>query len=371
MRLSALHLDGFRNCKGGVSAPFSRFNGIFGQNGRGKTNYLEAIYYLSHLKSWRSSRRCELISWDAGEATLSASFEVAQRESDLTVRISAQSREVKLDGKAISLWRDYGAKFVAVLFSPEHTGLLRDEPECRRAALDEMGFHRDPTYLSLLRRYHLALKEKNAALRTGRFSASAEALVWNETLVLAGASLVSRRLALFKEIFPLLSQIYARIAAQDGARRGLSLSLKVLGRELSLEECEAWGEKEAEAHFRMALDARASEELRRGMALVGPHRDDWSLYLDGRAVASTASQGEHRSLVIALKLAELVLLKRHSGEAPLFLLDDLTSELDENRRRFLIDSLSELECQVFLTSTDSALFAELIPASERRFFELG
>lgn len=363
MKLLSLQRYGFRNAISRRDDGFTPFNGIFGPNGRGKTNFLEAIYYLAHLKSWRVSQKRDLIHWSNGETRLLARFESHDREHEIAIRLFPDRREVVLDGKSIRSWRSYRTAFVAILFAPEDSYLWRKGPGERRTALDQMIFHRDPEYLDLMSRYQTVLRQKNALLREGGFAADHLAS-WNAELVLYGAQIVLRRISYLTEIKSFFQKIYSSIVTGQNAREKISIHCRLLGRNQAID-----GPPVSLHAYRQEFEARLQEkatlERDQGLALVGPHRDDWGLALDGHEVAETASQGEHRSLIVAMKLAELLLLKAHRGEAPLFLVDDLTSELDSHRRRFLIETLLDTGCQTFLTSTDSGLFQELMPKDSK------
>ena len=363
MWLSHLNRVHFRNPIH-IDGPYAQFNGIFGQNGRGKTNFLEAIYYLTHLKSWRVSQPRDLIHWDETEANLVARFESLGREHEMKIRFFPRSRDVLLDQKPLRSWEAYRTPLVSILFSPEDAYLWREEPDRRRSALDQMIFHRDPAYAGLVSRYLKSLKQKNALLRSERVDPlSLDS--WNEQLLVYGSEILFRRADWLNQLFPYLQTAYHRIVQGQNAREVLAIKRRFLGVE---EPVTPVPSREAfEITFRLALAARKKQEAMQKMSLVGPHRDDWWLLIEGKSVATTASQGEHRSLILALKLAELELVKQAVGEPPIFLVDDLTSELDPLRRRFLLETLVETGCQIFLTSTESGPFLDLIPKDSRLY----
>lgn len=365
MWLSSLKLIQFRNAIQRTEGPFAQFNGIFGPNGRGKTNFLEAIYYITHLKSWRTSQRKTLIHWAYQEASILATFESYDKTHDFRVFLWPNRREVLLDHKPLRSWESYRTPLIAILFSPDDAYLWREGPDKRRGSLDQMLFHSDMAYAGILQRYAKSLKQKNALLKQDRAD-ERQLAIWNEQLVVYGSEMVYRRWRYLERVFPIFQKIYSQIVQGHASRETIGLHCKFLN-----QPCE--GESAitlAHIHqlFRDQLKEKAALEGWQRTALVGPHRDDWGLTLDGQDVSSTASQGEHRSLIVALKLAELALLKEQYGETPLFLVDDLTSELDPFRRRFLMEALLETGCQTFLTSTESDPFRALAPSGSK-FFE--
>lgn len=359
MFLFSLKTGGFRKGEDRVSGPFGPFNGIFGGNGQGKTNFLEAIYYLSHLRSWRTANRGDLITHGGTEASLNALFERGGRTRALSIHIHPDRREVFLDQKKIQSWKESSAFPLSVLFAPEDVYLFREAPEVRRRALDEMLFRRSPTVAPIIKRYTDSLRQKNALLKAESVDGGALS-VWNASLVKAGSALLQERLRYLRDLAPYVQAFYAQIA---GKAVQFEIYRKFLGETASVDETEVFFEEK----FAALLRERGSEERLRRQALLGPHRDDWGIVLAGRESSVHASQGEHRSLVLAVKLAEVELLKREWGEAPIFLIDDLGSELDPNRRGFLIEALLHSGCQTFLTATESDFFRAHLPADSRCF----
>lgn len=365
MWLSSLKSYQFRNGASLIDGPFSLFNGIFGPNTRGKTNFIEAIYYIAHLKSWRATHKRDLIQTGFDEASLKAGFESREQVHEILVRLFPNKREVVVDGKLIRSWANYQCPFVAVLFVPEDAYLFRETPEKRRHTLDQMLYHQDAAYWRLLRAYRHVIDCKNALLKDDRTDTLS---TWNEQLVMYASDSLERRFNYLNALLPIFQDYYSRIVRGQGARERLSIAYFFSGEAIELNR--VISKSEWEDRLREALKKNAAREARQRQSVVGPHRDDWALYLDGQAVASTASQGEHRSLVMALKLAEVSLLQDHFGEAPIFLVDDLSSELDQYRRRFLIETLLDTRCQTFLTSTDPGPFVDVLPKEQSRMFML-
>jgi DNA replication and repair protein RecF len=339
MQLVGLEVRDWRNLAHARLETAARFVVLHGENAQGKTNLLEAVWLLATLRSFRERRAERLIRQGAGSLSLKADVVGEGGLRRLGLERSAESRSLQLDGRAPQAAADWFAVLRAVLFCPDDAALVRGEPGVRRAFVDRAAFTAWPAHLELVRDYRRVLAQKSALLRAPRVD-RAQLGTWNAQLVGLGARLMVQRQRVLDELAPHVDALHAAIAG--GGKVGLHVA--GLGRG-ARDEAAAAGKLEER------LAAAADEELRRGMALEGPHRDDLDLQLDGRPARAYASQGQARSLVLALKLAELHAARRR-GEAPLFLLDDLTSELDRGRMGRLIDVLAELDNQVWVTTTD-------------------
>ena len=243
-----------------------------------------------------------------------------------------------VDGKPPRQLSRYFEGIRAVLFRPEDTEIVREGPDIRRKFVDRAAFTASATFLELAMAFKRLLSQKAALLRQPPVDpVSLE--VFDEQLARAGARMVERRLRIVEELKEPFVELHGRISGHGDAR----LSYRT---QLDVQDLEA-------SYAQLLADAR-QDEIRRGMNLVGPQRDDLVLQLDGRPARAYASQGQTRSLVLALKLAEL-LAARKRGARPLFLLDDLSSELDRFRTGRLVELLEELELQVLVTTTDPSV----------------
>ncbi len=347
MRLVSLEFRCWRNLAQDRLDTDARFVVLHGDNAQGKTNLLEAAWMLGTLRSFREHRPRRLVRHGEQKAALIGQVEGISGRRELRWELDDGSRSLALDGRSPSGLGDWFAVLRAILFCPEDAALVRAEPAVRRRFLDRAAFTARPGHLDIVRDYRRVLAQKSALLRDG---GSAAALApWNARLAVLGARLACSRQRVLDELTGPVQALHARIAGSTAAPVGLRV--RGLGQD-------ARDEAAVAEAIRRALHEKRGDELRRGMSLVGPHRDDLHIALDGRPARNYASQGQARSLVLALKLAELV-AARERGEAPLFLLDDLTSELDRGRMRRLIDVLGELQSQVWLTTTDPAWLGPL------------
>jgi DNA replication and repair protein RecF len=311
VRITQLSIRDFRNLAAVDLTPSPRATILLGENGQGKTNLLEAIYLLATLKPLRAARLTELVRFGQERALVAADF----------------------DGPA------------AVCFAPDDLLLVKAGPEGRRRFLDRAAFNRWPAVLGEARDFVRALRARNAALRT----ATPEVEVsFRGPLVRTAARLLVRRRALVEELAPRLAAAFAEISG-PGAPAALLAYRAAAGVELEGDEAALAGRLAA------ALQDRLARDREKGYTSAGPHMDDLVLSLDGRAAKSYGSQGQQRALVLALKIAEIENLRQALGRPPLLLLDDVSSELDPAKNRYLLGYLAALPAQVFLTSTDRRL----------------
>ncbi|HET7753311.1 MAG TPA: DNA replication/repair protein RecF [Anaeromyxobacteraceae bacterium] len=345
MRLLALELKDFRNIEQASLAPSPRATILVGQNGQGKTNLLEAIYLLCTLKPLRASRFAELVRFGAPAADVAGDFEGPGGTRRVAVRVGPEGRTASLDGKPQDRLDAYFEGLAAVCFAPDDLGLVKGGPEGRRRFLDRAAFNRWPAVLGEAREHVRALRARNAALRAGDPEVEAS---FRAPLARAAARLVVRRRDLVRELAPRLRAAFAEISGP--AAQGAEVSYRAAAGVHA-----AGTEAEVVASLSEALQRRLPRDLERGYTSVGPHMDDLSLALGDRPSRAYASQGQQRALVLALKVAEIENLRAALGRPPLLLLDDVSSELDPEKNRFLLEYLARLPGQAFLTGTDRRL----------------
>ncbi len=355
MRLLSLVIRDFRNLEAVDLETDSRFVVFAGENAQGKTNCLEAIYGLATLKSFRARRNRELIRFGADEAHVGGQVEDEGLRRRFRFSVGPSGRTGEVDGQRPSQLRDYFEGIRAVLFCPEDTAMVRGDPSGRRRFLDRAAFTARPSFLDIARDYRRVLHQRGAVLRSPAPDL-AQLDVFDHQLARFGAELSVRRQEIVAELSPHFVALHAEIASGSAAKIRYRASL---GR----------GDRaEQQTAFMEQLAASRQDELRRGMNLVGPHRDDLQIEVEGKQARAYGSQGQVRSVVIALKLAELQ-AARTRGSRLIFLLDDLSSELDQRRTEQLLGLLKELELQTFVTTTDVDRLAGL-PGDDARFFKV-
>jgi DNA replication and repair protein RecF len=339
MKLKKLSLAFFRNLQNAELIPGSRFNILHGGNAQGKTNLLESIYLLGTMKSFRMARNSELVMWGSSCGLIEGIVERDGVAREIALTVEKAGKKVRLDHKPVAKLADFFGSLNVVVFSPEDISMVKGMPDVRRKYLDRAVFSGDASYLFFYHEYFRTLKNRNILLRNGDDGGLA---VWTEKLVEAGARLIASRLAYLKEIEGLLQDFYGAIAG-SGAKAGISYRSHLLAGEGLRQD--------VRTKLAAALANTAAEEKRAGATVVGPHRDDVDFLLGGKVLKHHASQGEQRSFVLSLKMAEIEYIQRRHGDPPVLLLDDMTSELDRERNHNLMEFLSKKEMQVFITTT--------------------
>lgn len=340
MRLIRLHARMFRNLEDATLSFGPRFNVFHGDNAQGKTNLLEAIFLLGTMKSFRMAKNTELIHWNDGNGLLRGWVERDGVTREISLLLERHGKKVTVDRKAVSRMSDFFGNLNVVIFSPEEMAMVRGTPDMRRRYLDRAVFSSNLTYLRLYHEYGKILKNRNVILKNGE---TASLDVWTAQLADAGSRMADSRVAYLEAVNPLLTEFYREIAGN-----GEVAEIRYRPHAFHLKD----GETSTRDSLLQALNAHSGEERRRGITLVGPHRDDLDFLLDGKVLRQHASQGQQRSFILALKMAEIEHLRNRYTVPPVLLLDDMTSELDRNRNRNLMNFLDQRKMQVFITTTN-------------------
>ncbi len=389
MKVDSLTLRNFRNIRESTYRPSPQLNFLLGRNGQGKTSFLEAIGFLSSLRSFRGSKSNEVIRWneslaeiecDIGAASdwktsLKVVFERDIADPDRASKIAFINGKPYKSPTAFLSQRfgQFELGFHSVIFNPSDHDLVRGEPTLRRGYLDRVLAAEDIKYLKALQKYQRLLQQRNALLKSfegTRPPGGTELLLgFTEPMAEYGAYIGLRRLEWLQRANFQLSDLMRKIIPTEVELRAIYLSNWVPKIEsLSLENDTLTSVHFAghgqlpslellEQAFWKRLSVLEPAELRSGHSLVGPHRDDWTFYLGSQVLKGHGSQGEVRSALLALKLAEIELFQTSTGHQPVFLLDDFSSELDRERRTFLLDFLSHSNLQVFVTTTEESISA--------------
>ena len=348
MYVTRLGTQGFRNLCDQELFPCRGVNVIYGGNAQGKTNLLEALWLFTGGHSFRGAKDAELPRLDpaTGEnspsAGLALDFYSEEREQKAVLRIENGRRSSVINGVKKKTGSALMGKVRAVIFSPEHLLLVKEGPARRRSFLDGALCQMRPSYAGLLSVYNRSLLQRNALLKDiGRFPELADTLeVWDARLARLGAEVMVERSQYAEKLEPRVGDIYDGISK---GREAVSLRYAPAVKALS----GGFSREEAEAAFLEELRRTQLGDVRTGFTSLGPHRDDLELEIGGVSARVYGSQGQQRSLVLALKLAEAEMLHRSSGETPIVLLDDVMSELDQSRQDYLLNHLHGR--QVFIT----------------------
>ncbi len=351
MKIKRLNLKNYRNCANSELIFDKSKALIIGKNAQGKTNILESIYFLSTLKSPRTSNNTELIKFN--EESFRIDSEIIKADTDIELSFcynTEKKREVKVNG-AKSTVKDFKSVLKTVLFSTTDLLLLRGTPQDRRDWLDRAISQIYPAYEERLSKYDKIRIQKNNFLKeyakTGVFNNELYE-VFNEQLSVTGSNIIYIRKKYLKEIERFAKKKHRTISESE------ELSIKYECNFLSDVICET---EEIQREFLKSLTERKEEEIRRCQVCVGPHRDDLVFYINGQEATKFASQGQQRTIVLALKLSELDIITEKTGNTPVLLLDDVLAELDDIRQNYLLKSIN-CETQTIITSVDTLLFED-------------
>ncbi len=330
MKASNLELYNFRNYEYEEISFSDGVNIIHGENGMGKTNILEAVYYFSYGRSFRSGGK-EVIKDGEKESRISLSFENRERKLESDIKfLSGKRKEIYINEIELKKTSQLLGNFICVLFTPDEMSIIKGMPELRRKFCDSSIMPLRPGFIRELIKYRNILAQKTALLKSRQY----ETLdIWNEKLAETGSRIMNLRSSYIERINQKAREIQKEISC---GKEELSLiySPSVKLGENYLEKLTEYKEKEKENLF----------------CMVGVHRDDVDIYINGKLAKNYASQGQIRTAVLSLKLAETEIIKEETGEYPVMLLDDILSELDKNRREFLISHIKGK--QIIITCTD-------------------
>jgi DNA replication and repair protein RecF len=344
--LQRLQLQDFRNLAQVDLAPSPHATVVVGRNGQGKTNLLEAVYFLCTLKPLRAGRLLELVRFQHTVARVAGRFALGGASREISVEIRDGLREATVDNKRTRALEEYFGGVSVVAFTPDDLAVVKGAPAERRTLLDRAVFNRFPGFLRASRTYLRALRNRNRLLKDGASLDYLEA--YDEALAQTGSRILGLRRDLLTELAPRAEATVASIAQLSGATYAYTPA------HLELDFARADVETLAEA-LRRALRSRLSRDQERGFTSVGPHADDLDIGLEGHPARTFASQGQARALVLGWKIAEIENLRAALGRSPLLLLDDVSSELDPERNAFLMRYLSSSGAQVLLTTTEPSL----------------
>ena len=337
MIITELSICDFRNLELVRFEPNPRFNVLEGRNGQGKTNVLEAIYVLGALKSFRASQNREMIRFGVQQADVRAVLRANEVQNVLRLVIGERGRQIWLDGKLRRSMQSSLGQLDVVLFAPEDLQITKGSPGGRRRFVDRALFGRWPASLADLRRYDDVLKQRNAVLKSGGSDALLD--VFDQQLAEASVRLMAWRRQYLDVFAPTAADALDRVSAGE-LHAAIRYEPRIAG--------------ETSEDVLRVLHGERARDRARGVTSSGPHLDDMGVELDGRPARAFASQGQHRALVLAMKIAEIQVLQEGKGRSPVLLLDDVSSELDAERNGHLMRYLvsDAFGGQVFLTTTD-------------------
>lgn len=331
MRVNGISLHSFRNY-GDETADFSGgVNIICGENAAGKTNILEAIFYYAAGKSFRNCKDRELIRFGCDSAETEMLFDTPAGQKKMSVSYTKLGkRAIRLGQSPALKTREFMGLFRAVVFTPDHLSLVKGAPETRRRFLDLAICQSFPRYAPTVQEYNRILLQKNALLKTA--CAGGELLdIYNERLSLLAAVITVNRAKYVSRLIPAANGFLSEMSREREELTAVYRS-----------QCGVCGgnQEEVKNAYRKLFSAHLADEREKGFCVCGVQKDDVSFYINGKSIRLYGSQGQQRSAVLAMKLAEGELSASLTGDHPVYLLDDILSELDNGRREFILSMLS-------------------------------
>lgn len=332
MKAKVLSCNNFRNLKNQTIELYDGINVICGENAQGKTNFIEALWLFTGAKSFRFSKDAEMVALDKENAKISLEYEKKglQNKSEI---IFAQKKEVILNNKKLRSAASLAGEFQAIIFSPSDLMLVWGDPAGRRRFIDAAICQIYPRYVDILKNYTRAVTQRNSVLKNSAQQGNISALIdaFDSEISVLGEKLIIYR----KRYVDLLNETLPEIFSGLSAGR---------------EEIKVKYFCTCPDGIAKALSEHRAEDLRRCVTSVGPHRDDLQFFINDKEVKAYGSQGQKRSVCLAIKLAEAKIIKKTCSEQPIALLDDVMSELDPSRQEYILNHIKDW--QVFITVCD-------------------
>jgi DNA replication and repair protein RecF len=362
VKLTRITLKNYRNIAQMELSPCDTVNVIYGDNGQGKTNLLESIYLLTGNPSFRGAKLSEVIRFSQKQSQITALFSDQEREQKLSIKLGAK-KEILLNQVPLKKYSELAGQFYCVVFSPEDLDFVKGSPKNRRRFLDSAICQITPQYMGYLEQYDHVLEQRNALLKElNRSPYWKDTLdIWDLQLAKLGTILSIYRKDYLAKLGRVSSVIYDGLSSQ---RERFSLRYLSSGFD-SMEEITSY-EDEIIKDYLQKLQSFLEQDIRCGFTNVGIHRDDIDLLVNDLPAKTYGSQGQQRSCILALKLAEASLLYRVTGEKPVILLDDVMSELDAGRQEYVLNHVKDQ--QVFITCCD---VIHTIRLKEGKIFRVG
>lgn len=330
-------------------------NIFYGNNGQGKTNLLEAIFFTVIGKSFRGTKDIDVIL--SGKDKFSIDISVAE---DITESVCIKynknkEKYIKVNGLYLRKTGQLMGSILAVIFSPEDMQLISEGPSVRRKFIDIAISQIKPTYYFDLLQYNKILLQKNNLLKSIKYGKSKKydgiLTVWNQQLSEVGAKIIFERSKIINRLSSIAKNKHLKIAEKSAEREE---NLKILYNSgISREIIEEYKPEKIKNELFYLLESKSEREIEREMTLYGPHRDDIDFKLDDKDMKKFSSQGQKRTAVLSLKLAELELLKEITGRKPIFLLDDVFSELDDKRQKAFLGEINNVQTFISCVDIDS------------------
>lgn len=333
MYIKSIKLNNFRNHENKYFELSTGTNVFYGDNAQGKTNILESVYFCSLGKSFRAKKDSELVMQGKEVASLEMEFVKDNRTKKVnTVVTDKNKKQIKINDIKINKISELFGNILIVLFSPEDTEIIKGEPSNRRKFFDLLISQLKPSYMYQLQQYYKILEQRNNLLKRGKFSnISLELDIWDEKLAELDLVITKTR----KEIVETVEPIFRKYVSEFSK-----------------------GKEEVTIKYKTQIDNNILESIKqkrvidieRGFTSIGAHRDDYKFEINGDPLENFGSQGQIKTVILSLKLAQKEIIEEKLNEKPIMLLDDVMSELDKNRREYILTKIQD--CQIIITCTD-------------------
>lgn len=333
MRILSFSCRNFRNLQDIEIDSFDEMNVICGENAQGKTNLLEGIWLFTGIKSFRGAKDSAFVRFGCEKAELNINFSADGIENDAKIEIK-EHRAATFNNNKLKTPSLMAGKFNATVFSPNDLGLVRDGPSVRRRFIDIAIGQLYPSYISAIKNYMRAVTQRNSIIKDYRYDSTLSVMldVFEDEIAVNGGKICETRKKYIERLDEFLPAVY------DGLSSGKE--------KLETEYITSVGEE----NLRQALVGSRKTDMFTGITSIGPHRDDIEFKINGISARNFGSQGQKRSVALALKLSEAEVINKVSGEYPVFLLDDVMSELDPERQNYILNHIKGI--QSFITCCD-------------------
>ncbi len=356
--IKRIDLKNFRNYKELDIELAKGVNIFYGQNAQGKTNIIESIYMASTGKSHRTQKDTELIRWNSEDAKIRIDYQKEEEERIEIYLSKSLKKQIKKNGVRLFKIGELIGNLNTVIFSPDHMKIIKEGPVERRRFVDIILSQVKPGYYYNLVQYLRTLEQRNNLLEEARTNSSILKTIdiWNEQLADFGTRIIKTRQDFICDICCMAADIHKRISNE---KEKLDVKYNSSIRYYSNSE------KEIKENFISALENHISADMGRSVTHKGPHRDDILFFINGTEVKTYSSQGQQRTTLLSLKIAELKYMKEETGELPVLLLDDVFSELDAERQKYLIEFIKDM--QAIITCTNVEYLEKLMLEGSRTY----
>lgn len=342
MEILEINYVNFRNLQDGNVKFFPKLNLFYGKNGQGKTSLLEALYFNSTGKSFRTTKSSEMMKYGHKRTGVYVVYKDNIGEKTLTVKFNNEDKkEYSYNGKRVQYDEFYG-KLNVVTYIPEDIILITGSPSVRRNFFDGEIAQTSSEYFQELKNFNKILKIRNKYLKEKKHK-EPEFAIYQDEFVKYGAKIIEKRMEYVKKISIILNLNYRKLFDD---KKELSLQYQC-----HLGNTKKMNLKEIEVALKKRTEEKLGQELRYGFSLSGPQKDDFLFFLNSYEAKSTASQGEKKSIIFSLKLSEIDMVLREKKESPILIIDDISSYFDSNRKDSILNYLEKRNIQVFISST--------------------